>query len=609
MPGADQPRLRCFLAIPQSPEYQSIAKAITGGIEEAGFRIVRPDRDSLFPGAAPQEVVVGDLARADCVVADVTGFNPNVLFEIGVAQAMGKGLLVLVQEDAASGMPSDLRGCPFILYDRKRLGEFARRIAKSLKELRRFPRMSRSIQSPRFATPFFVEWERLDFAEAENLCRELLAQLGFRRLDWDKEAREFDLIAELPRKDPDGYEYRELWLIAMGRHAPPDMLLHMASRDPEMLVRHLWRYPVGSLRGPFDGPVTILIILLRGEGAYREVDELKERLERLERKGARQPSVRIRVWDREYLTLLVQRFPQIGFKYFSDEARSRSKYRKTPEELYKENVELANRQAKLIAELEDEKNKRVRAERDAVWKDISFSAAHKIGNPIFAIETDLDPLQKRVNENRANEASQVIGNIRSSVDKAKAFVEQFKSLARSQEIKTLPMPLLPVLEDACKLARNSEVICDIKCPADLMVQGDPERLSECFEELVANSIHWFRTPDKKIDIEVAESVPSRLPHVLDANRTYAQIHFRDSGCGVPLKNKSTIFDAFFTTQDHGTGLGLALVRRIIEGHGGTIEETGDPNQGADFEVYLPVPEKVDQRSAGSGGRRKRKREE
>jgi signal transduction histidine kinase len=58
--------------------------------------------------------------------------------------------------------------------------------------------------------------------------------------------------------------------------------------------------------------------------------------------------------------------------------------------------------------------------------------------------------------------------------------------------------------------------------------------------------------------------------------------------GVPLENKAKIFDAFYSTYHHGTGLGLALVRRIVEGHGGTVRECGLPGEGADFEIYLPL---------------------
>jgi signal transduction histidine kinase len=299
-------------------------------------------------------------------------------------------------------------------------------------------------------------------------------------------------------------------------------------------------------------------------------------------------SLRVRVWDRNYLTSLVQQFPQLGYKYFSDEGRFRSKFRKTPEELYQENVDLTNRQTILISALEDEKTRRVRAERDAIWKDIAFTAAHKIGNPIFAIETNLDPLQKRIAENRSQESVEVISSIRASVEKAKDIVDQFKSLTRAQEISPVSTLLRPILESACDVAQNHGVMCNIECADDIRIQGDPDRLAECFDELASNSLHWLDKPEKRIQILVTQPAPHLPPQSVDSSKKYTLIQFKDNGPGVSLENKTKIFDAFFTTRDHGTGLGLAVVRRIIEGHGGVIIESGRPGEGAEFEIYVPL---------------------
>jgi len=335
-------------------------------------------------------------------------------------------------------------------------------------------------------------------------------------------------------------------------------------------------------------PITVLFILLGGALTPGETQFYAQRLIRYAQGGPEaSPYLRVRIWDRGYLASVIQRFPQLAYKYFSDEGRSRARFRKTPEELYRENVALTERLVRVNAELEEEKNRRIRAERDAVWKDISFSAAHKIGNPIFAIETNLDPLSKRVRENRPHEAMEVIEGIRASVEKAKAFVEQFKSLARAQEINLRETILLPLLEDACEPARNRGVECPVDCLADLTVTADPERLAECFDELVNNALHWLDKPEPKIAVQVAEAQPP-LPGSLDSSRRYVLIHFRDNGPGIPDANKERIFDAFFTTHEHGTGLGLALVRRIVEGHGGVILESGVPGKGADFEIYLPL---------------------
>jgi signal transduction histidine kinase len=376
----------------------------------------------------------------------------------------------------------------------------------------------------------------------------------------------------------------------LGRNVPPDELLDVLSHDPEYFLRRVLRYneklaPLLRRQQFGDVPITFLLVTL---GAVPVQTELFSLEDRPRRRPSSFGSLRFRLWDRNYLTGLVYQFPQIGFKYFSDEGRAQSKYRKTPEELNRENVDLTRRLTTTVAELKDEKNKRVRAERDAVWKDISFSAAHKMGNPIFAIETNLDPLERRIGDGRVKDAIEVVQSIRNSVEKAKSIVAQFKSLTIAQQIRPIPMRLRALLEEACSVATAEGVSCAIECPPELHVLGDPERLGECFDELVSNAIHWFDKSDRRIDVTVSQPSSEMLPEQLDSAAAYALVHFRDNGVGVPLENKAKIFDAFYSTYHHGTGLGLALVRRIVEGHGGTVRECGLSGEGADFEIYLPL---------------------
>lgn len=587
-------KLRCFLALPFSQRFDEIREAIHVGAQQARCQVVSLDRSPVYLGGSIQDAIAGELARADCIIADVSGRNPNVFFELGLAQAMGKGILLIAEEQSLREVPFDIREFRVITYSNT-LDDFAnlkKQITRSLTEFRRFPRRKTTSFHFQSSPPFFVDWDRLSKADSENLCQELLAQMGFRRLDWEKGTPEIDLVAELPRKDPDGFEYRELWLVSMGLRAPLGMFLEMASHEPEYLLHRFFRYS-DHLGGRFSAqdttPLTLLLVLFQKSTESAELEMFSERLKRRSKKDPYSSNMRVRIWDQNYLTSMIQRFPQIGYKYFSDEGRLRSKTRKSYEELYQEYASVTARQTKLIGELEDERNKRVRAERDAVWKDISFAAAHKIGNPIFAIETDLGPLLKRIRESRKPEAIEVVENIHSAVEKAKAFVEQFKSLARAQEIKPVPTSLKSILEDASRTVCNQGIECTIVCPPDLIVLGDPDRLTECFDELAVNATHWFDKPERKIEILVTSPALEPLPDLLDGTKKYALIHVVDNGCGIPSAEKSRIFDAFFTKHEHGTGLGLALVRRIIDGHGGAIFETGAPAKGADFEIYLPLP--------------------
>jgi len=557
----DRLRPRCFLALPFSPEFRKTREIVTESAKEAGFKVTLAD--GLPPKAMPvREMIVGELARADCVVADVTGYNPNVLVEIGLAQAMGKILFLITQagDETSARIPATLQGQILIAYQTpaKGLKELAVRLTEELAGFRRSPVRSRFLAGRRFQTPFFVDWDRLDRADSENLCRELLAQMGFQRLDWFKESREIDLVAELPKKDPDGYEYKELWMVSMGHNAPMEMILDMAGRHPEFLFDRFFRFTEGADKFMSkDVPITLLLIVLEEAPRQKTLFELEERKIRARREGPYPSMLRLRVWDRNYLTSLVQQFPQIGYKYFSDEGRAQTKYRKTPEELYQENVDLAKRLTTTIAALNEEKGSRVRAESDAIWKDISFSAAHKIGNPLFAIETNLDPLEKRIFEHRTDEALAVIKRIRRSVEKSKDIVDQFKSLTLAQKLNLVVTPLRPLLEASCQAARDpkhdGEIPCSIECSPDIKIFGDPDRLSECFDELARNSIRWFDKSTKKLEIVAIAPANPPLPPMLDAAKQYVAIHFRDNGLGIPLENKTKIFDAFFTAHDQGPG--------------------------------------------------------
>lgn len=552
--------------------------------------------------------MLGEIARADCVIADITDARPAVLFEIGTARAMEKPVIFICEEGHSKSQPAFLSGYAILTYSRTSSGlaKLTDRLSKALAAYQESPNSFRRVSIRNAQAPFFVDWDRLERPDAENLCRELLAQMGFQRPDWFKESPEIDLIAELPKKDPDGFEYRELWCVSMGRNSPSEELLDIAQRDPEYFLHRTLRFAEGSKRlsEMMRNPITLLLVVLEDVPSQRMLWNLEERS--FSRRKTFRSAVRIRVWDRNYLTSLVHQFPNLGYRYFSDEGRAAAKFRKTPEELYREVIDLTERQALIVRELEEEKSRRVRAERDAVWKDISFSAAHKLGNPIFAIETSLDPLETRIVGGRSDEAINVMHVIRASVEKAKAIVAQFKSLARAQEMSLEPVLLKPLLEASCQAVLGQAIAFSIECADDVRLLADPEHLSECLDELIGNSLHWFDKDEKRIEIKVTSPATS-LPASADTSLQYALIHFRDNGPGIPLEQKSRIFDAFYTTQDHGTGLGLALVRRMVEGQRGVIMESGEPGKGADFELYFPLAKDVEVLSTELVKKRRSKR--
>jgi signal transduction histidine kinase len=261
--------------------------------------------------------------------------------------------------------------------------------------------------------------------------------------------------------------------------------------------------------------------------------------------------------------------------------------------MYKENVVLSERLQITLNALEEEKKRRFIAERNAAWKDVAFKAAHKLGNPIDALDTFLQSLNRRLQNNRCDEAIHIASEMESSVEESKTVIAQFKSLTKAQEITLRPVDLLPIIQHTCKTAEENGVIVSVRTIEDCpQVMIDPDRITECFNELVANALHWFNKPDKKIRVDITKPSKKELPETLDKTLGYLKIHFEDNGGGIPLENKEKVFAPFFTTYPHGTGLGLSLVKSIVDGHGGLIYENGRPSEGASFEIFLPIAKKT-----------------
>jgi signal transduction histidine kinase len=130
-----------------------------------------------------------------------------------------------------------------------------------------------------------------------------------------------------------------------------------------------------------------------------------------------------------------------------------------------------------------------------------------------------------------------------------------------------------MLEDC---AEEAQVQLDTeKCPAEIIVLGDPTALRQAFSNLLRNSAEAVR-PGERPKATLMGSVTA-------AGTTVA---LTDNGTGIAQEQLSRIFIPFFTTKPEGTGLGLALVHRIISEHGGTINVSSN-GSGTTFTLAFP----------------------
>ena len=126
-------------------------------------------------------------------------------------------------------------------------------------------------------------------------------------------------------------------------------------------------------------------------------------------------------------------------------------------------------------------------------------------------------------------------------------------------------------------ARQSKVVLELR-PSELPpLLGDGEKLRQAFMNIILNAIQ-ASPPGGRVTISTGE----------DREGGRIEIRFADNGPGISEKASREIFEPFFTTKGSGTGLGLPITKKIVEGHGGTIEVQSEPGHGATFRVMLPV---------------------
>src|SRR5437016_4760574 len=129
--------------------------------------------------------------------------------------------------------------------------------------------------------------------------------------------------------------------------------------------------------------------------------------------------------------------------------------------------------------------------------------------------------------------------------------------------------------DAAKIAISRNYI------AGPTVQADAEKLRQVFANLVDNAIDALATiPEGR-----------RIDLFLENGAGLATVRVRDNGCGIAPEKLDRIFNPFFTTKEKGTGLGMAISKKIVEAHEGAIEVASEVGRGTEFKITLPLPAK------------------
>ncbi len=238
----------------------------------------------------------------------------------------------------------------------------------------------------------------------------------------------------------------------------------------------------------------------------------------------------------------------------------------------------------------------VNTERMAAWGELSAKAAHMIGNRTFAIKGDLNELEYLMSEpeDRRTEFRILAEGIRRGIFRLEEILQEFRDFVRATQIALAEQNLNEIIRQCVEESypKRSRVALTMELAPDLPpIMADAARLKRAFSELIENSLS-FQPEGGSLLIRTSRTKPSRISTLarLPRGRVYLQAEFLDAGPGIPDDIKPRIFTPFFTSRARGLGLGLSIVKGILEAHRGTIVEVGAKSSGAHFIAFLPAKE-------------------
>jgi len=242
-----------------------------------------------------------------------------------------------------------------------------------------------------------------------------------------------------------------------------------------------------------------------------------------------------------------------------------------------ENSRLFEDLTRSYADLGRAQQQLVHRERLVALGELSAVVAHEVRNPLAAIFNSLGSLQRILRPD--GDAKMLLGVIQEEADRLNRIVGDLLGFARPSELAMRTERLEHVLEEAVGAALASGAAgieirreYDPGLPA---IRIDPHQIRQALLNLASNAIQAMPRGG-------VLTVRTRAEDHL------AVVEVSDSGPGVPAELRPRIFEPFFTTKATGTGLGLAVVRRIVEGHGGSVALAPPGEGGATFVLHLPL---------------------
>jgi signal transduction histidine kinase len=225
---------------------------------------------------------------------------------------------------------------------------------------------------------------------------------------------------------------------------------------------------------------------------------------------------------------------------------------------------------------------RLRSGALAALGRMATEVAHELKNPLAGLRLYARHLEQRLVKTGDSEGAGLAQKITSTVDHLAAVVQEITAFGRPPELHRAPASVHALLDECLSFAQakcetpNIEVFraYDAGCPDGLV---DARELRKAFLNLIINGLEALRAGGR-LTVSTGYAADSRTLTVV----------IEDTGHGMSEETLSRIFDLFFTTKPHGTGLGMALARSVIDLHGGRLAIESNLGKGTRVTMKLPV---------------------
>jgi signal transduction histidine kinase len=244
--------------------------------------------------------------------------------------------------------------------------------------------------------------------------------------------------------------------------------------------------------------------------------------------------------------------------------------------LQENQAQLEARIAERTRELQESQAHVLHQEKMAAFGLLAAGIAHEVGNPLTSISTLVQVLQRRDCDAVTKEK---LGLVSGQLQRIQTTLRELVNFSRPASTTPDRVALSDVLEEALNIAkyykRTKGRAITLVVPDGLPpLHGVRDQLVQVFLNLVLNAID-------------ATGKDGRIELIADQRDGQLEVVVRDNGTGIAAEHAGRLFQPYFTTKKHGTGLGLFVTRKLLGDHGGSVDFESRPGEGTAFRVTLP----------------------